>query len=299
MGQSVPILHAEIESIKNRTYLKDDFTPFELYIKMLIEYFGKRVDYDPYNIELLLPDKFMRLKYQSDAANQGYAIMMKHNGFILADVVGLGKTIIACMVVKKFIYENGTHTRILTVLPPALEASWKRTTEQFQIRNHFEFISLGSLQKILNEENYQFSKPDLFDLIIVDESHKFRNDYTSMYLALQDICKIPRSKPSENGDTRKKVILISATPLNNRPQDIENQLYLFQDKRNSTLESIKNLQEYFKPINDQYKKLSSDKKLNIAKLKALFQKLRDDVVEPLVIRRTRTDIENNKEYLMI
>ncbi|MGN6637698.1 MAG: helicase-related protein [Mucilaginibacter sp.] len=296
-GQSVPILHAEIESIKNRTYLKDDFTPFELYIKMLIEYFGKRVDYDPYNIELLLPDKFMRLKYQSDAANQGYAIMMKHNGFILADVVGLGKTIIACMVVKKFIYENGTHTRILTVLPPALEASWKRTTEQFQIRNHFEFISLGSLQKILNEENYQFSKPDLFDLIIVDESHKFRNDYTSMYLELKDICKIPRSKPSENGDTRKKVILISATPLNNRPQDIENQLYLFQDKRNSTLESIKNLQEYFKPINDQYKKLSSDKKLNIAKLKALFQKLRDDVVEPLVIRRTRTDIENNKEYL--
>ncbi|MFQ3580135.1 MAG: helicase-related protein, partial [Bacteroidales bacterium] len=111
------------------------------------------------------------------------------------------------------------------------------------------------------------------------------------------ICKMPRSRPAENGDARKKVILISATPLNNRPQDIENQLYLFQDRRNSTLENIRNLQEYFKPINEQYKKLAYEKNLNIKKLKSLFQKLRDDVVEPLVIRRTRTDIENNKEYL--
>jgi superfamily II DNA or RNA helicase/polyhydroxyalkanoate synthesis regulator phasin len=296
-NESIPILHAEAEALKKKTYLRDDFTPFELYIKMLIEYFGKRVEYDPYNIDLLLPDKFMRLKYQSDAANQGYAIMMKHNGFILADVVGLGKTIIACMVIKKFIYENGTHSKILVVVPPALEANWRRTTEDFQIKNHFEFITIGSLHKILDEDDYSHSNADKFDLIVVDESHKFRNDYTEMYLALQEICKKPRSRPSENGDTRKKVILISATPLNNRPQDIENQLYLFQDKRNSTLENIRNLQDYFKPLNEQYKKLAAEKTLNIKKLKSLFQKLRDDVVEPLVIRRTRTDIEKNKEYL--
>ncbi len=296
-NESVPILHAEAKRIKEQTYLKDDFTPFELYIKMLIEYFGKRVDYDPYNIDLLLPDRFMRLKYQSDAANQGYAIMMKHNGFILADVVGLGKTIIACMVIKKFIYENGTHTRILVVVPPAIEPNWRRTTDDFQIKNHFEFITIGSLHKVQNEEDYSYSNADKFDLIVVDESHKFRNDYTEMYQALQEICKMPRSRPAENGDTRKKVILISATPLNNRPQDIENQLYLFQDKRNSTLENIRNLQDYFKPLNEQYKKLAAEKVLNLKKLKALFQQLRNDVVEPLVIRRTRTDIENNKEYL--
>lgn len=295
--ESVPILQAEAKEIRRKTYLKDDFTPFELYIKMLIEYFGKRVEYDPYNIDLLLPDKFMRLKYQSDAANQGYAIMMKHNGFILADVVGLGKTIIACMVIKKFIYENGTHSKVLVVVPPALEANWRRTTEEFQIKNHFEFITIGSLHQILDETNYTHSRADKFDLIVVDESHKFRNDYTDMYRELQQICKMPRSRPAEDGDTRKKVILISATPLNNRPQDIENQLYLFQDKRNSTLESIKNLQDYFKPINEQYKKLSSEQNLNIKKLKTLFQKLRDDVIEPLVIRRTRTDIEKNPSYL--
>ena len=53
--ESVPILAAEAEGLKKKTHLRDDFTPFELYIKMLIEYFGKRVEYDPYNIDLLLP----------------------------------------------------------------------------------------------------------------------------------------------------------------------------------------------------------------------------------------------------
>lgn len=295
--QAVPILKAEAERIKKRSYIKDDFTPFELYIKMMIEYFGKRVDYDPYNIDLLLPPKYIRLKYQSDAANQGYAIMMKHNGFILADVVGLGKTIIACMIIKKFIYENGTHTKILVVVPPAIEDNWRRTVKDFELDNHFRFITIGSLHKILDSENYHYPNPEEFDLIVVDESHKFRNDYTDMYIQLQEICKRPRIRPAENGDTRKKVILISATPLNNRPQDIENQLYLFQDRRNCTLENIRNLQEYFKPINEKYKRLAAERVLDIKKLKSLFQKLRDDVVEPLVIRRTRTDIENNNEYL--
>ncbi|TAE08618.1 MAG: restriction endonuclease subunit R [Bacteroidetes bacterium] len=304
--ESVPILKAEAETMRQNSYLKPA-TPFELYIKTLIEYFGKRVEYDPYNIDLLLPDSFKKLKYQSDAANQGYAIMMKHHGFILADVVGLGKTIIACMVIKKFIYENGTHTRILVVAPPAIQGSWKKTVQDFQIKNHFEFITIGSLDKILNPENHDYSMPDKYDLIVVDESHKFRNDYTNMYGKLQEICKTPRSKPAEDGDTRKKVILISATPMNNRPQDIENQLYLFQDKRNSTLESTRNIQEYFKPINKKYedftKKLkqkdlpSRERELTLADIKRTFRRLREDIIEPLVIRRTRTDIQNNEDYL--
>lgn len=296
-NESVPILQAEAERLKTGSYLRDNFTPFELYMKMLIEYFGKRVDYDPYNIELLLPDKYMRLKYQSDAANQGFAIMMKHNGFILADVVGLGKTIVACMVIKKFIYENGTHTKVLVVVPPAIESSWRTTAREFQLDMHFTFISLGSLHKILDEEHHKAGNADEFDLIVVDESHKFRNDYTGMYVKLQEICKRPRARAAENGDTRKKVILVSATPLNNRPKDIENQLYLFQDRRNSTLENIQNLQEYFKTINDTYDRLRVETPLNIKKLKQLFEMLRSDVIEPLVIRRTRTDIENNDEYL--
>ncbi len=203
-NESVPILKAEADKLRQRTYLRDDFTPFELYIKMLIEYFGKRVDYDPYNIEMLLPPTYYKLKYQTDAANQGYAIMMKHNGFILADVVGLGKTIVACMIIKKFIYENGTHTKLLVVCPPPLINNWKRTARDFQIENHLQFISIGSLHRVLDEENFDYHNADQYDLIVVDESHKFRNDYTGMYLQLQEICKRPRVRRAENGDDRKK-----------------------------------------------------------------------------------------------
>ena len=295
--QSVPILKAQAEALRQKTYLRDDFTPFELYIKMLLEFFGRRVEFDPYHIELLLPPHYYRLKYQTDAANQGYAIMMAHHGFILADVVGLGKTIIALMVIKKFIYENGTQTKILVVCPPALVTNWQRTARDFQVENHFQFITNGSLHKVLNEENLDYHNADQYDLVVVDESHKFRNDYTGMYVELQKICKRPRARRADNGDDRKKVLLVSATPLNNSPADIENQLYLFQDQLNSTLKGVRNLREYFKPIKEKYKKLSAEKKLNLPKLKALFAQLRNDVIEPLVIRRTRKDIENNPEYL--
>ncbi len=296
--ESHPILKAEVEQLRNKSYLSDAFTPHQIYIRMLMEYFGKRVDYDPYNIDLLLPDKFKKLKYQSDAANQGYAMMMKHNGFILADVVGLGKTIIALLVAKKFIYENGTHTKILVVYPPALESSWKKTANDFQIDNHVKFVTNGSLHKILDPEQYHYEYPssDQYDLVIVDESHKFRNDYTERFELLQKICKTRRSTPSETGDDKKKIILVSATPLNNTPEDIENQVYLFQDPRNSTLD-IKNLQQFFKPLKDEYKRLSREEQIDVRKVKRIFERIRDGVVEPLVIRRTRKDIENNQEYL--
>lgn len=296
--QSHPILKAEAEGLRNKSYLSDAFTPFQIYIKLLMEYFGKRVEYDPYNIDLLLPDKYKRLKYQSDAANQGYAMMMKHNGFILADVVGLGKTIIACMIAKKFIYENGTHTKILIVFPPALEPTWRKTIDEFMIKNHIEFITNGSLHKVLDsgKHHHEYSSADRYDMVIVDESHKFRNDYTERFKQLQQICKTRRSRPSENGDDNKKIILVSATPLNNSPEDIENQIYLFQEPRNSTLD-IKNLQQFFKPLKDEYKKLSQETPINIKKVKRIFEHIRDGVIEPLVIRRTRTDIENIEEYL--
>ena len=296
--QSHPILKAEAEMLKKKSYLADIATPFQIYIKMLIEYFGKRVEYDPYNIDLLLPDKYKRLKYQSDAANQGYSMMMKHHGFILADVVGLGKTIIALMIAKKFIYENGTQTRILIVYPPAMESSWKKTADDFLIKNYVDFVSNGSLHKVIEPEKHEncYSQADSYDMIIVDESHKFRNDFTTRFEQLQQICKTLRAHPDEKGDDKKKIILVTATPLNNSPEDIENQIYLFQEPRNSTLD-IKNLQQFFKPLIDDFKKISKEKELDLLKIKYIFKEIRDNVVEPLVIRRTRKDIENNKEYL--
>ena len=60
-AESVDILPADISSLEKETYLNDEFTPFELYMKLLIEYFGQRIEYDPTNIDLLLPEKYKKL----------------------------------------------------------------------------------------------------------------------------------------------------------------------------------------------------------------------------------------------
>ena len=295
-SESVDILPVDVSNLQKETFLNDNFTPFELYIKLLIEYFGKRIEYDPTNIDLLLPDKYTRLTYQSEAAIEGYEKLMKYNGFFLADVVGLGKTIVASIIAKKFIFENGYHSKILIVYPPALEDNWKTTIKDFHIDNNAWFVSTGSLHKVLDGNNKNYPNPNEYDLIIIDEAHKFRNDTSNMYEKLQTITKSDRRIPGSNGDTRKKVMLLSATPLNNHPADIENQIYLFQDRRNANLPSIKDLQSFFTPLKDEYDELKKDDILDVKKVKAIFDKIRDKVIEPLVIRRSRTDIENNKDY---
>ncbi|MCD8405224.1 phospholipase D-like domain-containing protein [Tenacibaculum dicentrarchi] len=295
-AESVDILPADISSLEKETYLNDEFTPFELYMKLLIEYFGQRIEYDPTNIDLLLPEKYKKLTYQSEAAIEGYEKLMRYNGFFLADVVGLGKTIVASIIAKKFIYENGYHSKILIVYPPALEENWKTTIKDFHIENSTSFVTTGSLHKVLDGKNLNYPNPNEYDLIIIDEAHKFRNDTSNMYEKLQTITKTDRRIPGSNGDTRKKIMLLSATPLNNHPADIENQIYLFQDKRNATLPSVKDLQAFFTPLKDEYDDLKKEKVLNIPKVKAIFDKIRDKVIEPLVIRRTRTDIETNADF---
>ena len=294
--EAIDILPTDIQNLKKTTYLNDEVTPFELYIKMLTEYFGKRLDYDSANIDFLLPQNYKKLCYQAEAAVEGYEKLMKYNGLFLADVVGLGKTIIACIIAKKFIYENGHHTKILVVYPPALEDNWRRTIADFQIRNNTYFVSTGSLNKVIKNESTEYPNANEYDLIIIDEAHKFRNDTSQMYEKLQTITKANRRTPAPNGDTKKKVILLTATPLNNHPADIENQIYLFQDKRDANLPTIRNLQTFFKPLNKEYDELKKGENIDIEKVRKIFDKIRNKVVEPLVIRRTRKDIQNNKEY---
>lgn len=126
---------------------------------------------------------YKKLSYQIDAVNDGYAKMMKHNGFFLSDVVGLGKTVVSALIAKKFFFSNGfpTHrSHILVIVPPAMKDNWEETLTEFKLDN-FRIITNGSLHKIKN--------PELYDLIIVDEAHKFRSDTASMYNELQKLCK--------------------------------------------------------------------------------------------------------------
>lgn len=289
--ESIPIEEEYIEKLQKETYLNDTYTPYEVYLKFLVEYFGKSIEFDPNSITDL-PKGFKRLSYQIDAVNDGFAKMMKHDGFILADVVGLGKTVVATIIAKKYFYSNGfpSHrSRTLIIVPPALKENWAETTDKFRLDN-VKIITNGSLHKIRDASKY--------DLIIVDEAHKFRSDTATMYNELQKICKTSTQRILPDGRiVQKKVMLVSATPLNNKPEDIANLVYLFQDSKNSTLE-IGNLQHFFRIQIDAYKKLKKEPDIKVVQqgVKRIYERIRTKVIEPLIVRRTRTDLMAHDLY---
>ena len=289
--ESVEILPKFLMEVRDSTYLAASVTPYELYFKLLLEYFGQSIEYDP-NAITDMPEGFMRLTYQIDAVTSGFRLLEKHGGFFLADVVGLGKTIIATLIAKKFFFHNGfpehrSHT--LIVVPPAIEDSWRATKDAFRLDN-CDIITNGSLHKV--------RRPERYDLIIVDEAHKFRNDTAEAFDELQRICKSPTQRHLPDGTrAAKKVILVSATPLNNRPDDIRNLISLFQDLKDSTL-SVANLQRFFALREKEYRQAHAQADVEEARkqVKAIYELIRTKVISEVIVRRTRSDLLAHDDY---
>ncbi len=293
-NEAVPLTAEDIAAYKQKTYLGYQPTPYELYIKVLIDTFGDQVE-DDFSIQL--PDGVKDLKYQKDAVIQGYQMLMQHNGLFLADVVGLGKTMIATMIAKRFVEANGKNNNILVVYPPALEDNWKNTFKQFGIYKKAQFITNGSLSKVLEgKDNYKDKEE--FDLIIVDEAHGFRSDSSGKYDELQKICKAPCMNTGLLKSTQKKVMLLSATPLNNRPDDLQNQLLLFQNSQSCTIDGVPNLKAFFAPLIFDYKKLmrERDQRDVTAEVDKIYEQIRSKVIDKVTVRRTRNNILNDPDY---
>lgn len=297
--ESIPLSPEDIARIRKKTHLEEMPTPYELYIKVLIDAFGDQVED---NFSTKLPPGYMDLKYQKDAVIQGYQMLKEYNGFFLADVVGTGKTVVGAMIAKRFIEENGTGTNVLVVSPPAIMNSWKDTFKDFEIEKPYtQFISNGSLKKIIEgRDNYKSEEE--FDLIIVDEAHNFRSDSTERYDDLQLICKTPRVNDGLIEGTQKKVMLLSATPLNNRPEDFLNLILLFQDARNPNIDGVSNLNVMFQPWIQRYKKAMADRfktkdtKALTAIVDQIYAEMRTQILDKILVRRTRKNLINNTEY---
>ena len=290
--KSIEISHSDIEKIKDNTFLKT-LTPREVYYKMLIEHFGIdkiKVDKD---IETLFPEGYKALEYQVYAIKDGISKLENHNGFFLSDVVGLGKTLIATIIAQKLEISGKLRGKILIVCPPALRANWEHHFNQVGVNRHVTIQTHDTLGKINNPQDY--------GLIIIDESHRFKSSSADRYKALKKICKNKTRYPD------KKVILLSATPQTNSPEDLENQIYLFTDPRNSRIGKIPSLEKFFKEIKSDYKKIKQElKELDAKKdtkanqeakakakekLRIISNRMRDEVLNFIMIRRTRNDIK--------
>ena len=297
---AIPVTMEDVNHIVGKTHLTPEEhqpTPYELYMRMLIDHFGDQVedDFIPH-----LPDNYENLTYQRDAVVQGYNIMIQHGGCFIADVVGLGKTVVAAMIAQRFIATNGNNTRILVIFPPAVQSNWEDSFRDFGIKNNYsQFVSNGSLDKVIEGTN-NYNQPGYYDLIIVDEAHNFRHDSTGNYDLLQRICKSARlNKGNVKGN--KRVLLLSATPLNNTPEDIKNQLLLFQDTARCTIDGVSNIADTFAPWIKEYKSLMSQRRTMSAefltsRIDAINQELRHKVLEKVMVRRTRSNIQHEPRY---
>lgn len=312
VGKPKPMIEPEVKQ------QKEVLTPYELYIKLLQTKFGDLVDKNLNEvIESYLPEGFDKYNYQIDAVKQCLSTMREHGGFILADVVGLGKTVVGSLVIKHFLQfpdDDGRERKVLIITPPSIKSSWINTIAEFdkdvkdKMEDYVDYITTGSIGKLVEDDEDDDDSGDTGDfegellheyygLILIDESHKFRNSSTQMYAALDELI---RQIGTETG-SYPYIGLLSATPQNNRPDDLKNQIYLFErNHAETTLTKANggNLESFFAEINQDFYQIihpAEDDLTTLEERRGLLQgvarRIRDCILADIMIRRTRTDVQ--------
>ena len=269
-----------VETIGTKTWLNNDITPYELYLKFLYEYFGEKISRTPDEISVTyLPENFVEYQYQKEAVIDAKSRLEEYGGVFLSDVVGLGKTYISALLAQQL---NGRH---LVIAPPALldeqnPGSWTNIFRDFGIRGTY-FRSIGKLDDVIKEGTDRYSN------VFIDEAHRFRTETNISYEKLAQICR------------GKRVILVSATPLNNTPKDILSQLKLFQKAHNCTLPNpkVRDLERFFNRLQDRLKNLDrvEDYEEFIKIVNENAREIRENVLKYLMVRRTRNEIVKHYE----
>lgn len=256
-----------INTLEKETWLNEDITPYELFLKFLYEYFKENLSRKE-SLDIQLPNGFMKLEYQHEAVRALSEIVEGYKGCFIADVVGLGKTYITAM------YMQNLPGKKLIICPPPIIESWQDAIFDFGVRGA-KVVSLGKLEQIKKEgyEDYNY--------IFVDEAHRFRNEQTSQYQLLHEICY------------GKKVILITATPLNNSIYDFYPLIKLFQSPKDSEIPGIKNLEGFFANARNKLKQLDKSTPEYLDEVKNVSDAVRNKILKHIMIRRTRKDV---KEY---
>lgn len=313
---AVPITEADkgkqviLNFLKNKTQTAL-ITPFEAYGYILKTYLDLQEDKKINSFLDRLLDKagFTKFSYQADAVNQALNIIEAHNGAIIADVVGLGKSVIASLIANQ-LGKPG-----LILCPPGLIGSKTENTGWYEYINKFELTNWDIVSTGRVEDYSEAMAEGHFDyeVVIVDEAHKFRNEDTVAYEALANICR------------GKQVILLTATPFNNSPVDIFALLKLFLVPGESSITATRDLEWVFKGYDARFKKLSyilknynSEKEQNYDKavhfytllfnaeppididrvkkdVERIAQKIKNTIT-PVTIRRNRLDLKTDFQY---
>lgn len=284
-GSSIDIQTEEsnnefLQEIQKKLWIHATPNPYKIYVRVLHELYAKVEDEDVSSPDSITGGKFKNLKYQLDAIREGMDCIDKNNGVIVADVVGLGKSVIASAIAH-----NLDMTTVI-IAPPLLKTQWEDYVGRFRIPG--AIVESSGKIKHLHDRYAKYGQPVLY---ILDEAHRYRNELTDDYQLLHQLTR---------SHIDNKVMLLTATPYNNRPQDLFALVKLFQTPSRSTINSVDNLGLRFHDLIAEYRKLEKVGKKNMTveieeKLKKLSQELRL-LIDPVVIRRSRIDLKEIKEY---
>ncbi len=198
--------------------------------------------------------------FQKDGVTSAINRLLRHNGCIIADSVGLGKTWTALAVIKFFELRN---ERVLVLCPKRLEYNWVRYTAwaalhnnpfekdrlNYAVRAHTDLSRYEGWAGAIDLAQFNWSA---FQLIVIDESHNFRNEGRDRRDDAGNL--IRRSRYNRlleevmKGGVQTKVLMLSATPVNTSLRDLRNQIYLMTEKREDAFQEalgIGNIQSMF------------------------------------------------------
>ena len=269
------------EKVIKKIWMEKLYSPYTMFIRILQEYFSQPDDKNLLKPSDITDGIYTDLKYQLDAVQMAMKAIENHDGVIIADVVGLGKSIIASTVARNL------HLRTIIVSPPHLKQQWEEYKDQFGFTA--SVFSSGKIEAALDHYRMIVRNNEQF-LIIVDEAHKYKNEDIQDYSILHDLCM------------GNKVMLLTATPFNNRPNDIFSMLKLFQIPSKSTLKTVDDLGVAFRDLIKKYEDMTEAQRkqtMTDAEIKAESKRIAKQIrsiISPLVIRRSRLDLDEIPAY---
>jgi len=251
--------------------------PYEVYLKALFELQRDDIYWDETR-EMAdifgISSRVELTEFQKDAVRRVFSRLKKYNGVMVADSVGLGKTYIA----KKVIEEFGFFLRknFIIICPAQIrESIWIKEMKDLGLSENIvsqEDLGSGELEEKVARALGGYDKINNVQLIVIDESHNFRNPLSNRYEALFTLIE-----QATNEYNIPKILLLTATPINNTIWDLYFQLSLISRNNDRVFirENVPDLKEFFKNIE-----------------KNNDTTLLEDVLHEISIRRTRQYIRD-------
>jgi ERCC4-related helicase len=316
--QQVADVKQEVLDYLARVYA--DYDPEFIYYKTLFHVFEQyldesgRVDFDLGRTTLFDTEIWRTLfDFQKEGVKGVINKILTHNGCILADSVGLGKTFSALAVIKFFELRN---ERVLVLCPKKLRENWTVYRQNDQLnpfiddRFRYDVLSHTDLSResgLSGDMNLATMNWGIYDLVVIDESHNFRNNTPGKRDENGEIVRRSRylrlMEDVIQSGVKTKVLLLSATPVNNDLKDLRNQLYFITADNDSAFQStigIDSLKETLRQAQGQFtlwSKLPVDQRSTpdlLNRLGSDFFKLLDG----LTIARARKHVQKYYQHEM-